>query len=563
MTVRLTNESQMIESLRDSDFDCYSAYGEVVDNSIQAGAKFCRIAVKIKEVQRQGPAFQHIEEIAFGDDGTGMDKEVLHNCLALGWSSRYNDRNGIGRFGVGMTLGAIHEAKRVEVYSKPNGGEWRHVYIDLDELKAPGAADAGIAEPKQKSPPTEYEGLVGNESGTLVIWRKYDRQVDNFSKMRPAMTTWLGRTFRKFIWSDFTIQLDGIEIKAIDPLYVTTKLTEFPNDHKAELYEPMTLNWPISQVDRRDGEAEDSTIHIRMSFLPEEFRKAKGAGGSAHAKARHIEENEGVSILRKGREVFYDHIPHWPGGAPQEIDRWWGCEIEFDPILDKAFTVKNIKRGAVPISGLRAAIHDKIKGTIATLRARVSKRFAQTEEEKIAKLREDEQETGHETAQSIAKKTLAPQNIIDRSKDFKLEVEKLIDNRYNEKSAETQAKLRELFGSQPFTITDESWDGPAFIAVAHLGGRDVINYNLRHPFMLWLYGIMERTRSGAGQPSDAEALRVGIDLLLIAFSKAEAMFDPTETCSAEVFSENLRTFWGQYLKNYLDQWQKQAGVDDA
>ena len=51
--VRLTNDRQMIESLRDSDFDCYSAYGEVVDNAIQAGATFCRIRVKIKNVEQK------------------------------------------------------------------------------------------------------------------------------------------------------------------------------------------------------------------------------------------------------------------------------------------------------------------------------------------------------------------------------------------------------------------------------------------------------------------------------------------------------------------------------
>jgi hypothetical protein len=53
----------------------------------------------------------------------------------MGWSSRYNDRTGIGRFGVGMTLGAIHECRRVEVYSQFIGGEWLYTYLDLDEIE--------------------------------------------------------------------------------------------------------------------------------------------------------------------------------------------------------------------------------------------------------------------------------------------------------------------------------------------------------------------------------------------------------------------------------------------
>src|SRR3712207_8272631 len=43
-----------------------------------------------------------------------MDANTLHSCLKIGWSSRYNQRGGIGRFGVGMTMAAIHECKRVE-----------------------------------------------------------------------------------------------------------------------------------------------------------------------------------------------------------------------------------------------------------------------------------------------------------------------------------------------------------------------------------------------------------------------------------------------------------------
>ena len=63
----------------------------------------------------------------------GMDKQILHNCMQLGYSERYNDRKGIGRFGV-MTLGAYLNV-RIEVYSKPQGGEWNFTYLDLEEMK--------------------------------------------------------------------------------------------------------------------------------------------------------------------------------------------------------------------------------------------------------------------------------------------------------------------------------------------------------------------------------------------------------------------------------------------
>ena len=555
--VRLTNDRQMIESLRDSDFDCYSAYGEVVDNAIQAGATFCRIRVKIKNVEQRGPRYEHIEEIAFADDGCGMGKDILHNCLSLGWSSRYNDRNGIGRFGVGMTLGAIHEAKRIEVYSKPINGDWQFVYLDLDELKDADVDDLGIAAPVTKSPPSEYQSLLGSNGGTLVLWKKYDRQTDNFLTMLPLMNTWLGRTFRNFIWKNFVIELNGNEVKAIDPLYVTKEKTEFPDDPKAELFLPMTIEWPSGL---ETGANEKSTIHIRMSFLPEQFRMAAGAGGSTNATARHIDENEGISILRKGREVFYDHIPHWPGGAADERDRWWGCEIDFDPVLDKSFSVKNIKRGAVPTTELKKAIHNKIKNTIKSCREKVSERFKTTQVEKQDDLKNNGKNTGHESAQATAKNTSTPQGQLDKDKDFDREVKALMEKQFTSKTAEEQAALKELFRSQPFTIVDGSWHGPVFIEVSHLGGNDVINYNLRHPFMLHLYEMMNRIKRGETKQNDSEVLRKSIDLLLIAYSKAESMLDSKDLLSPEVFIDTLRTFWGQYLSRYMEQWNKEEKI---
>ena len=113
---RLCKDGYLIQSLRNSDFDCYSAYGEVIDNSLQADAK--NISIEFDCVSRGTGRNQKeiISKITFIDDGEGMDPDILENCLTLGYSSRYNDRTGVGRFGVGATLAALHECTNVEVF---------------------------------------------------------------------------------------------------------------------------------------------------------------------------------------------------------------------------------------------------------------------------------------------------------------------------------------------------------------------------------------------------------------------------------------------------------------
>ena len=135
--VRLFADANALDSLRNSDFDAVSAYGEVIDNSIEAQAKRIKIQFDTQVSTRN---YEQIERICFGDDGHGMGSDVLHKCLQLGWSSRFNQRDGIGRFGVGMTMAAIHECQKIEVYSKEKDGDWLYTFIDLTQIKSEGKA---------------------------------------------------------------------------------------------------------------------------------------------------------------------------------------------------------------------------------------------------------------------------------------------------------------------------------------------------------------------------------------------------------------------------------------
>ena len=171
-----------------------------------------------------------------------MDTATLHACLKLGWSSRYNDRGGIGRFGVGMVLGAIHECQRIEVYSNSGSG-WHYTYVDLQEIEEGTLVE--IPEPIKKTVPEKYFHMLSDGSGTLAIWSKYDRQPKSSNLIIKEEDHYFGRTFRHFIWdNEVTIELNNSPVKAFDPLYFNVGKTNFPNDPPANLFEPMEFDWP-------------------------------------------------------------------------------------------------------------------------------------------------------------------------------------------------------------------------------------------------------------------------------------------------------------------------------
>ncbi len=66
-----------------------------------------------------------------------------------------------------------------------------------------------IPDPISKSLPEELAHLIGDQSGTLVVWNKYDRQPDDATKIISEFKIWAGRTYRKFLWDNVSIMVNG------------------------------------------------------------------------------------------------------------------------------------------------------------------------------------------------------------------------------------------------------------------------------------------------------------------------------------------------------------------
>jgi hypothetical protein len=536
-----------LESMRSSDFDCYSAYGEVIDNSIQALASDVRIYFEDTLVKNK----KKIEKVFFADNGTGMNSDLLHKCLKLGHSSRYNDRSGIGRFGVGMTLGAIHECRKIEVFSKQSGGDWNYTYIDLDEIQS--GALKYIPFPTRKSPEPKYTDFI-KTSGTLVIWSKYDRQVDKYEDILKESKIWIGRTFRKFIWGkakDYgivEIKINNQNVLAIDPLYVTKENTGFENEEKAELFDPQIFPWNVPED--FSSSLQSSDIIINMSLLPIEYRRERGKGGDNFAEERYIDRNEGVSILRNDREVFYGAIPHTFPVDPR--DRFIGAEISFDAVLDTEFSVKNIKRGAVPIRELKEVIKQKIRGTYFHQREVISKEW--NESKRAAEGTFDDKNSNIGVS-PIHKATMAifsgNKDIIKPSKLGELKPNDSIAKKINPKADERQIlEIIKGLKENGITIDEREFVGGDFLDIDHGNGLKTLIYNTNSTFYKAYKEILQELNSDL-----ANDYKVLIDLIFVAYMLAEDKIDPNEELVGIDFMSSIKSNWALELTKILRKWK--------
>lgn len=559
MSQGFIEQGTALESMRASDFDCYSAYGEVIDNSIQANATQIRIEIEEKQ-DRHNTRHKKIGRILFADNGSGMDVDLLHKCLTLGHSSRYNDRSGIGRFGVGMTLGAIHECRRVDVYSKSIGGEWNHTFIDLDEIKSGNLKY--IPRPTSKSLDHNIAEFI-KDSGTIVVWTKYDKQIERFEDIIEESRFWIGRTFRKFIWGTannydaVTISLNGQRINAFDPLFFSKDKTGFEDEAKSKLFPTNNLQWNIPVTENPNTQR--SNISIDMSLLPNEYIRTEGSGGDKFAQERFIDRNEGISILRNDREVFFGNIPFfklYSKSGDQELSRFIGCEISFNAELDSEFSVKNIKRGAVPVRELKVKILELIKPTFQTQLAKIRDYRQRLKREKEDDNKEDNVEIGvsgiHSATNTLLKEAKATLLKNDRKKpeEADLRIAKAVNPEIE--GAEIK-KVIDGLRDNGITIDEREALGEEFIIMEHGNNLKTLLYNTNSTFYKSYRSILdeiEKKDSGI-----AEDYRILMDLIFVGYMLAEAKIDPEEEFDGATFTTEIKSNWALSLTKILKKWQ--------
>ena len=548
---------QQIQSERESDFDANSAYGEVLDNSIQAGAKNIFINFKTGLIRKK----EFLESVAFCDDGSGMSPEIVENCLTQGFSSRYNDRSGIGRFGVGMTKAFMNQCLVCEVYSKENNKDWFFTKVDISpENKNKNEIPPAV----KKSPPSEFEKLTGKKSGTIIIWSKHDKQDGKPAELIEDFKIWAGRTFRKFIFKGIKIVVDKDEIKSIDPTFMNVKTSKFPDDPKGELVQKVSIPWPIDP-DKRKSPDDKEDISITITLAPVDLRagRASGAQNPNAEKYRKIQDERnmdedwhGVSIMRNDREVFFGYPHPWTGGLNlnQPRGRWVGFEINFSANHDKSFVVKNIKTGAKPKKELKKIITTKAGHLFKNACEKVTQQWDKYEADLEIEARSSGSSTGHEIAENIAKGQSNQNDRLTKGKDEE-EMKKTAVDLLDEQSKQAKAAWEAKFASQPYTIVDGEWKGDEFAQLAHIRGGAVLKYNLSHPIhkeIISLCAAMEKETETEKLKANAKKLKVMIDLVILSYVRAEKENDETIPVSnTEDFLEDLRLNWGRFLRRMV------------
>jgi len=589
-----------VKAMRDNGYKNMAyALAELIDNSIQAGAKWVEVLLAEKYELVSQRAMSRIHQIAVLDNGSGMDATVLRMALQFGNGTRLESgkRTGMGRFGMGLPSASISQCRRVEIWSwQGDITQAMYTYLDLDDIEKQHTREIPI--PQRKEIPRiwlDNSALMHNQatgSGTLVVWSQIDRGNWSTSKSIIKNSEFVvGRMYRHFLYNQkVRITMKSIKV-GIDPRTQNMVLEGVTDDERADFVEhviqpndPLHLmpyhhlqapwnrepmfapfgDYADCKMQIKDEHGNPHDVFIRTSVARAEARDGDLAGAKEHGK--HAARNLGISIVRAGRELDMDE-----GQVNQydPVERWWGMEISFPPALDEVFGVTNNKQAAVK---LRELLNNKIDTDVNNMFPEQTPLVPLLKHVKIAlsKMREEliKQTTGRrqkptqpslgEGASNAAIKERTKQGHVGGSDAGVLkpygkriaEIQELLVAR-GAQEAEAKEKAEAIVVSdQRVKIDSRYLETSAFFSLRDVSGVSFLTLNTNHPLYTYFFELTEKS----GTLSDAERIRRmrdAIEVLLSSWARMEdeALIKPAY--KAELL--RIREEWGAFARAFLNQ----------
>ena len=575
-----------IKTFRDAGYkSTAAAVAEIIDNSIEANAKNIKILVSEDDVKTQTRIQKIITHLAIIDDGNGMDRPAMETSLQFGNGTKLKSRKGIGRFGIGLPNASISQCKKVEVYSWQNS-KCLYAYLDLDEVEKNQQQNINPVIEKEL-PDFLKKEAIKSKNGTAVIWSECDRlDVSRAETLFNRMSKDLCRIFRHFLDNDddygkkVSIKYKIIgeenekELLANDPLYLMTpnNCPGYENEAIMELKtndkDPREGRLSIAFIDPLTLKPAISNVLFRFSAVKQSIRKNEADKSTEFMN--HLKRNIGISFVRAGREVDFGNFGFYP--MYSTTDRWWGCEIRFEPELDEIFGVTNDKQS---VRGMGPLTKDTKDATEITdediennpkykLRQEITKRFNDFHKKYIA---EGKEQMGGSRSKLGSRSVSIADRIFKRKDDVVLKskliaqkkTEKQIEEEYIEKAKKIEEitgekfstdELKKFIDAQKKLEVDidltQGWEATQFFSLQQIGKTAVVNVNNKHKFYDKLYQPI-------AEKLEQSSLEI-VDLMLIAWARLEDELSVTDIKTNDFIK--IRERWGQRLSELIEEQEK-------
>jgi hypothetical protein len=575
-TVPLFFAQTLVDSLRDVGYNhTTSALCEHIDNAIEAGATEVRLF--FRQIGKQG---SQRTDIAVYDNGRGMSPNVLKVAMAFGGSMNYNNRNGIGRFGMGMKTAALSMSPVLEVYSWQERAAFYNMTLDVEEI---GKERANLVQLPDAALLTELPDEVADFFYKTMGWPSEADEQDLFASNKAELAERLGasgtivympncdrltyakvknlgthavqevaRVYRRYIAEGLKLFINNRPVEASDPTYSIagarhTRLPDLPVTHSQ-----LVLSKQI-EVRIRENAPETVPITIKLYKLPIEAWYSL----SLKVLKNDLRVFDGltVSILRNGREVYAGGMSKLT--TRHSVTHWYRIQIDFPGVLDEAFGVSANKQGVRMKDHVFSAIKHAIGDDVTAINNEIRRYQAAQASARVA-AKPSESEVRASDVDHLQAKPLDADLPPEEQAQMDANLRGLAVSLRRE--GETDDQAYERVKQSKYLIAfrhDQYWP---FYHVEHKFGRVILTINSAHPFFTRLYDPIQKMslmRAEAGEegaeetpPDTRNTPVVALELLLLSLARTQSVLSANND-EAEKLLEAFRREWSETYRVQL------------
>lgn len=519
----------LVNTMRDVGYnDTTSAVCEHVDNALQWGAK--NVHIYFNERKRDKTA---AVDVMILDDGQGMSPNTLQFATAFGGSTVSENRQGIGRFGVGMKAAALSMSPVLEIFSWQEARAFYQMTLDvyeisqdkrnLIELPEPTFSDSlplevtrilttPLAFPKN---PNETQRLVADsigdlyeklgEHGTIIFMPDCDRLTYKTAKsLVDHAIKGISRVYRRYLERGVKIYINNRPVEAFDPTFwqVSARHTKILTDlNIKERRSSLVHTWERIEIPIQEGSPLTAPVSVRLYRLPiEEWNSS--ISKRVLTNELQVYSSSIVSFMRADREVFAG-TPIQLIGKQHGNNYWLRLQIDFPAELDEAMGVAMNKQGVRPKSYVYEAISQKIGEQVSATRQSIAQ-AAPERLKKSASGQMNEAERRANAADGLQPKSLpAPAPATEEEKQVlegNLRTLAMTMKRPGESETTAFERIEHSTYVTHF-VHDEFWP---FYNVDYRFGKVILTINSAHPFYEKLYKPLVELGTRASSDSENE-----------------------------------------------------------
>lgn len=339
----------LLNMLRSLGYSFYQAVCDIIDNCFDAGAN----KVTIKIGNKNGEDY-----IIIGDDGTGMNDEILCSSVVLAGTNQLPERNGAhsSRFHMGLKTSILSMKNSFAVITSRedmNDELLKTIYHPDSQIENSDWS-MGLYITSQEELDEFNDFLDTPESGTIVHIqgkKMISTSQSGIKSQKNTLIKTIGRIYRRYLLAGKVIEVNGIEVEPFDPMFYNIPAVYNGKKHKSQIIGECEFK-NIRYIDkdgkeRRNGKLKYTAYSL---FNPTDKVFAKKNGINM--------ENQGIYVMRNNREImagtFFDN-PHKLINKNPGYN-YYRAELEFSTTLDSEFKL-NLQKTKIEIS---QTIFDKI-----------------------------------------------------------------------------------------------------------------------------------------------------------------------------------------------------------